>query len=88
MLTTTVNVAFALLTIDLLNCMNRTGVILKKRTYILSNQGIVIILCTAIAGVAAYNNHKLKKEATRVGSNESQHPESIPLASSSSTSKG
>ncbi|KAM7498520.1 hypothetical protein LguiA_022934 [Lonicera macranthoides] len=41
----------------------------------------------AIAGVAAYNNHKLKKEVTRVGSNESQHPESIPLASSSSTSQ-
>ncbi|KAI8557963.1 hypothetical protein RHMOL_Rhmol04G0051700 [Rhododendron molle] len=41
----------------------------------------------AIAGVAAYNNHKLKKEATRGTSNESQQAESIPLTSSSTTEK-
>ncbi|KAJ6301589.1 hypothetical protein OIU77_015821 [Salix suchowensis] len=33
----------------------------------------------AIAGVAAYNNHKLKKEASKGSSDESQHPESIRL---------
>ncbi|CDP06111.1 unnamed protein product [Coffea canephora] len=36
----------------------------------------------AIAGVAAYNNHKLKKEATQVSSNESQPPQLLPSASS------
>ncbi|KAL7218473.1 hypothetical protein ACSBR2_011687 [Camellia fascicularis] len=39
----------------------------------------------AIAGVAAYNNHKLKKEASRGSSDESQHAESTPLTSSSTT---
>ncbi|KAE9456311.1 hypothetical protein C3L33_11786, partial [Rhododendron williamsianum] len=38
-------------------------------------------------GVAAYNNHKLKKEVTRGTSNESQQAESIPLTSSSTTEK-
>ncbi|KMS98281.1 hypothetical protein BVRB_4g094300 [Beta vulgaris subsp. vulgaris] len=38
----------------------------------------------AIAGVAAYNNHKLKKEATRGSSKELQSEESIPMVSSSS----
>ncbi|XP_021894953.1 probable sugar phosphate/phosphate translocator At3g14410 isoform X2 [Carica papaya] len=33
----------------------------------------------AIAGVAAYNNHKLKKEATRGGSSDSQDAESVAL---------
>lgn len=41
----------------------------------------------AIAGVAAYNNHKLKKEASRRSSSESQNAESIPLTSSSASSK-
>ncbi|KAK6777142.1 hypothetical protein RDI58_023859 [Solanum bulbocastanum] len=39
----------------------------------------------AIAGVAAYNSHKLKKEATRVSSDESQATSSIPLVSSSAS---
>ncbi|KAL3325643.1 hypothetical protein AABB24_036728 [Solanum stoloniferum] len=38
----------------------------------------------AIAGVAAYNSHKLKKEATRV-TDESQATSSIPLVSSSTS---
>lgn len=43
----------------------------------------------AIAGVAAYNNHKLKKEATRGSSSgsDSQHAESIPLVASSTSDK-
>ncbi|KAA8524094.1 hypothetical protein F0562_010475 [Nyssa sinensis] len=41
----------------------------------------------AIAGVGAYNNHKLKKEASRGTSNESQHSESVPLVSSSTSEK-
>ncbi|XP_028053804.1 probable sugar phosphate/phosphate translocator At3g14410 [Camellia sinensis] len=36
-----------------------------------------------IVGVAAYNNHKLKKEASQGSSDESQHAESTPLTSSS-----
>ncbi|KAF5950018.1 hypothetical protein HYC85_012011 [Camellia sinensis] len=36
-------------------------------------------------GVAAYNNHKLKKEASRGSSDESQHAESTTLTSSSIT---
>ncbi|WCJ32381.1 Nucleotide/sugar transporter family protein [Euphorbia peplus] len=39
----------------------------------------------AIAGVAAYNNHKLKKEASKGPSNESQSSESVPLTSSTSS---
>ncbi|KAJ8534522.1 hypothetical protein K7X08_016250 [Anisodus acutangulus] len=39
----------------------------------------------AIAGVAAYNSHKLKKEASRVSSDESQAASSIPLVSSSTS---
>ncbi|KAK3000429.1 LOW QUALITY PROTEIN: hypothetical protein RJ639_021333 [Escallonia herrerae] len=42
----------------------------------------------AIAGVAAYNNHKLKKEASRSSSDGSQDDQSIPLASSSTWNKG
>ncbi|KAF5949363.1 hypothetical protein HYC85_011356 [Camellia sinensis] len=34
-------------------------------------------------GVAVYNNHKLKKKASRGSSDESQHAESTPLTSSS-----
>ncbi|KAK2968722.1 hypothetical protein RJ640_005909, partial [Escallonia rubra] len=37
----------------------------------------------AIAGVAAYNNHKLKKEASRSSSDGSQDDQATPLASSS-----
>lgn len=39
----------------------------------------------AIAGVAAYNSHKLKKEASRVSSDESQAASSLPLVSSSTS---
>ncbi|XP_055807570.1 probable sugar phosphate/phosphate translocator At3g14410 isoform X1 [Solanum dulcamara] len=39
----------------------------------------------AITGVAAYNSHKLKKEATRVSADESQAASSIPLVSSSTS---
>ncbi|KAA8528848.1 hypothetical protein F0562_036203 [Nyssa sinensis] len=42
----------------------------------------------AIAGVAAYNNLKLKKEASRGPSNESQQAESKPLVPSSTSDKG
>lgn len=39
----------------------------------------------AIAGVAAYNNHKLKKEASRTSTNDESEPtQSIPLVSSNS----
>lgn len=38
----------------------------------------------AIAGVAAYNNHKLKKEASRGSSDDKQRTESMQLTSSSS----
>lgn len=38
----------------------------------------------AIAGVAAYNNHKLKKEASQGSSKEPQSDESIPMVSISS----
>ncbi|XP_021866965.1 probable sugar phosphate/phosphate translocator At3g14410 [Spinacia oleracea] len=38
----------------------------------------------AIAGVAAYNNHKLKKEASQGSSKQVQCEESIPMVSSSS----
>ncbi|KAF8410955.1 hypothetical protein HHK36_003492 [Tetracentron sinense] len=38
-------------------------------------------------GVAAYNNHKLKREASRASSDESQHVQSIPMATSSTSDK-
>ncbi|KAF6171152.1 hypothetical protein GIB67_013295 [Kingdonia uniflora] len=41
----------------------------------------------AIAGVAAYNNHKLKKEASRASSNESQEAQGMPLSTSLTPSK-
>ncbi|KAJ9681169.1 hypothetical protein PVL29_020184 [Vitis rotundifolia] len=41
----------------------------------------------AIAGVAAYNNSKLKKEASRNTSGEPQHLESIPMVSPSAPNK-
>lgn len=41
----------------------------------------------AIAGVAAYNNSKLKKEVTRGSSDGSQNAESKPLASSETSNK-
>ncbi|KAI8021310.1 putative sugar phosphate/phosphate translocator [Camellia lanceoleosa] len=44
-----------------------------------------MVFYAAVAGVAIYNNHKLKKEASRGSSNESQHAESTPLTSSSTT---
>ncbi|CAI9088960.1 OLC1v1023432C1 [Oldenlandia corymbosa var. corymbosa] len=40
----------------------------------------------AIAGVAAYNNHKLKKEATKINSGQSQ-AQSLPLVASSSSNQ-
>ncbi|KAG6793803.1 hypothetical protein POTOM_003026 [Populus tomentosa] len=42
-------------------------------------------LVKSIAGVAAYNNHKLKKEASKGSSDESKHPESIPLTEPSTS---
>lgn len=42
----------------------------------------------AIAGVAAYNNHKLKKEASRVTSETPGDGESIPLVSLPNTERG
>uniref|UniRef100_A0A0A0KVD2 Sugar phosphate transporter domain-containing protein n=1 Tax=Cucumis sativus TaxID=3659 RepID=A0A0A0KVD2_CUCSA len=41
----------------------------------------------AIAGVVAYNNHKLKKEASRGSPNDSDQLESIPMVTSSSSNK-
>ncbi|KAF2286190.1 hypothetical protein GH714_011508 [Hevea brasiliensis] len=41
--------------------------------------------CIAIAGVAAYNNHKLKKEASQGSPDKSQPAESIPLTDSSTS---
>ncbi|KAF6153880.1 hypothetical protein GIB67_014667 [Kingdonia uniflora] len=41
----------------------------------------------SIAGVAAYNNHKLKKEASRASSNESQEAQGMPLSTSLTPSK-
>ncbi|KAF3441128.1 hypothetical protein FNV43_RR15039 [Rhamnella rubrinervis] len=41
----------------------------------------------AIAGVAAYNNHKLKKEASRSSSNDSESAASVPIATSSDFNK-
>ena len=49
--------------------------------------GKIIGLYAAIAGVAAYNNTKLKKETSRGTSDEAQHSESMPLVSSSTTEK-
>lgn len=44
-------------------------------------------LHAAIAGVAAYNNLKLKKEASRVSPDDSQPDQSIPLVSSSTSNE-
>ncbi|GMN62230.1 hypothetical protein TIFTF001_031313 [Ficus carica] len=41
----------------------------------------------AIAGVAAYNNHKLKKEASKHSSDDSENPESVPMVTSSGPNK-
>ncbi|KAK4342178.1 hypothetical protein RND71_037994 [Anisodus tanguticus] len=41
----------------------------------------------AIAGVAAYNNHKLKKQTSRASSDESEPTQSIPLIQSSNSNK-
>ncbi|CAK9324381.1 unnamed protein product [Citrullus colocynthis] len=41
----------------------------------------------AIAGVVAYNNYKLKKEASRGSPNDSDQPECIPMVTSSSSNK-
>lgn len=63
------------------------------------NTNIIIFSDAAIAGVAAYNNHKLKKEASRASVddskaninesniNESELAESEPLVASSASSK-
>ncbi|KAK7840556.1 putative sugar phosphate/phosphate translocator [Quercus suber] len=58
------------------------------------NTNIIIISDAAIAGVAAYNNHKLKKEASRASVddsqaniNESELAESEPLVASSASNK-
>lgn len=41
----------------------------------------------AIAGVAAYNNQKLKKEVSRGSISDPEHAESVPLTTSSASSK-
>lgn len=41
----------------------------------------------AIAGVAAYNNHKLKKEASKHSSDDSENSESVPMVTSSGPNK-
>ena len=41
------------------------------------------VFCAAISGVVAYNNHKLKKEASPGSSKDLQPEESIPMVSSS-----
>ncbi|KAJ4980325.1 hypothetical protein NE237_031162 [Protea cynaroides] len=41
----------------------------------------------AIAGVAAYNNYKLKKEVSKPNSNESQNVEAVPLVNSSTSQR-
>lgn len=38
-------------------------------------------------GVAAYNNQKLKKEASRSSSDDSEQGQSVPLTTSSASSK-
>lgn len=44
---------------------------------------VVIICDTAIAGVAAYNNSKLKKEASRGSSDDSETAQSVPMSTTS-----
>lgn len=41
----------------------------------------------AIAGVAAYNNHKLKKEASKHNSDDLENPESVPMVTTSGSNK-
>ena len=48
---------------------------------------IINIFYAAIAGVAAYNNHKLKKEASRRTSNDTENAESVQLTTSSGPNK-
>lgn len=43
----------------------------------------MIICDTAIAGVAAYNNSKLKKEASRGSSDDSETAQSVPMSTTS-----
>uniref|UniRef100_M1CN54 Organic anion transmembrane transporter n=1 Tax=Solanum tuberosum TaxID=4113 RepID=M1CN54_SOLTU len=45
----------------------------------------VVVLCAAIAGVAAYNNHKLKKGTSQASSDESEP--TVPLIQSSNSNK-
>ena len=44
------------------------------------NINIITFFYAAIAGVAAYNNHKLKKEASRASVNDSEQVEFVPVA--------
>jgi hypothetical protein len=47
----------------------------------------IFFFYAAIAGVAAYNNKKLKKEASRGSLSGPEHDQSVPLATSSASSK-
>lgn len=47
----------------------------------------MILFNAAIAGVAAYNNHKLKKEASRGSSNDTELAQSVLGATTFETSK-
>lgn len=47
----------------------------------------VVVFCAAIAGVAAYNNHKLKKGTSQASSDESEPTQSVPLIQSSNSNK-
>ncbi|PPD88230.1 hypothetical protein GOBAR_DD14842 [Gossypium barbadense] len=48
---------------------------------------LLFSICLAIAGVAAYNNHKLKREAIRNISDDSQAALTIPMATSSNLNR-
>ncbi|MBA0692794.1 hypothetical protein Goari_010329 [Gossypium aridum] len=47
----------------------------------------ITLFCVAIAGVAAYNNHKLKREAIRNISDDSQAELTVPMATSSNLNR-
>nr|GMD87597.1 probable sugar phosphate/phosphate translocator At3g14410 [Ipomoea batatas] len=60
-------------------------VVVLLSALIFADTKLTLINIFAIAGVAAYNNHKLKKEASRTSTNDESEPtQSIPLVSSNS----
>ncbi|XP_042477697.1 probable sugar phosphate/phosphate translocator At3g14410 [Macadamia integrifolia] len=50
---------------------------------------VVNLFCydIAIAGVAAYNNYKLKKEVSKTNTKESQNDEAVPLVNTSTSQR-